>query len=174
MEQFVGSTLFFINTANSYSILKSKHYIGTNEPYSLRTRKGGVHPHFPQSSYFLTTFIRSSWAYFSIPFSTYEQMFQVCTKRTHRPSSSAKSGYLLPSIWNDNTFFETTLLFQCVLISSLSHWDWWLGDLAGGGMSQLLPTLYCHINTSKSCSVTVSASRHCWTGRPLSDPMLSF
>lgn len=91
----------------------------------------GMHPYFSESSYFLTTFHSSGWVYFSILFPLNEPMFQVCTKRTHRPSSSAKSGYLWQSIWNDNKFFENTLLFQCVLISSWSHQDWWLGDLAG-------------------------------------------
>lgn len=50
-----------------------------------------------------------------------------------------------------------TLLFQCVLISSLSHKIDGLRELTGGGGPQLLPARHCHVHTSRSGPVTAPA-----------------
>lgn len=142
---------------NCYSPFK----ISNLDPFKLAIfsyiRKGGWGSAslFPLDLVFSDHFSQSWLGSFSNPFSYFMSQYFKFAPKEHNDLLRLPNldiyCHLSKMIIN---FSETTLLFLCVLISSISHQDWWLGDSAQGGPPWPLPALHCHINTSRSRAVT--------------------
>lgn len=147
-----------------------------SELYSLAPQKGGGLPSFSLKLLFPNYFDQFWLSLFSNSLSHLWANVSNLHPRNTRVFFTCYI-WILTAIylkWEYICVCVTSLLFQCALISSWSHQDGWFGGLGWGwniSASANSPLSHQHIQILYRHS---PAPCHCWTGRPLSDPMLSF